>query len=92
MEELSSVDEASELVSSNTYRDNGDDIRKHEVKLLLGLEAELEGHDERVVHGREHGALREDVRDLARARRDVRLADRLERVYALRVLLADIRP
>ena len=49
MEELSSVDEASELVSSNTSRNNGDDIRKHEVKLLLGLEAELEGHDERIV-------------------------------------------
>ena len=30
------------------------------------------------------------MRDLARARRDVRLADRLERVYALRVLLADL--
>ena len=61
-----------------------------EVELVRVLERELEGDDERVVHEREHGALREDVRDLARARGDVRLADRLERVHALGVLLADL--
>ena len=65
-------------------------VRKHEVKLLLGLEAELQGHDERVVHEREHGALREDVRDLARPLRDIRFTDGLEGVYPLRVLLPDL--
>ena len=60
------------------------------VEFVRGLEGELERHDERVVHEREHGALREDVRDFARARRDVRLADRLEGVYPVRVLLPDL--
>ena len=54
------------------------------------MEAELEGHDERVVHEREHGALCENVRDLAWARGDVRLPNRLKGVYPVRVLLADL--
>ena len=54
------------------------------------MEGELEGNDERVVDEREDCALGEDVRDLAWAGGDVRLANGLERVYALRVLLADL--
>ena len=54
------------------------------------MERELQRHDERIVHERKHGTLGEDVGDFAWARRDVRLADRLERVYPLRVLLADL--
>ena len=61
-----------------------------QVQLIRRLERELERHDKRVVHEREHGALREDVRNLAGARRDVRLADRLEGVYPVRVLLPDL--
>ena len=64
--------------------------RHNEIQLVGCLERELERHDERVVDEREHGAFGEDMRDLAGAGCDVGLTDGLERVYALRVLLADL--
>lgn len=55
------------------------DVGEDEVELLGVLEGELERHDERVVHLREDGALRERVRHFG-AGDDVRLANRLEGV------------
>lgn len=65
------------------------DERQDEVKLLLGLEGELEGDDERVVHLREHRPFGQRVRDF-RPRDDVGFADRLEGVDPHRVALADL--
>ena len=64
-------------------------VRKHEVKLLLGLEAELQGHDERVVHACQDQPFRKCMRNLAPLH-DVLLADRLERIDTRRVAFADL--
>ena len=64
--------------------------RHDKVQLIRSLERELEWHNDRVVHQRQHRALRKDVRDFARTGGNVRLADRLESVYAVRVLLPDL--
>lgn len=53
--------------------------REDKVQFLLGLEAELEGHDEGVVHAREHKPLCQRMRDLA-SLDDVLFSDRLEGV------------
>ena len=63
--------------------------RKHQIQLLFCLEAELERHDERRVHLREHHPLRQGMRNLVPGH-NVLLPDRLERVDTRRVSLSNL--
>jgi hypothetical protein len=64
--------------------------RHHQIKLIGILEREFERNNERIVNKRKDSAFRKDMSDLPGALRDVRLANSLECVYPLRVLLANL--
>lgn len=55
-------------------------LRKYQIQLLLGLETELQGHDERVVDTRKHEPLRQCVRDFFSIDY-MSFADGLESIY-----------
>lgn len=65
--------------------DEGED----EIKLLLGLERELEGYDERVVDLSEDGSFREGVDDFGTGD-DVGLSDGLESVDSRGITLSNL--
>ena len=54
------------------------------------MKREFERDYERIIDEREDVTLREDMRDLARTLCNVRLANRFERVYPLRILLSNL--
>jgi len=59
MEKFSSIDKAMKGTLMNNFERNVKvTLRKYQVQLLLRLEAELQGHDERVVDTRKHEPLR----------------------------------
>lgn len=89
MEQLPSIHESKHQMSERKLWSNGSNVRKDQVQLLLGLEAELQGSNERAIHPSKHEALSKGMRNLV-AVHNVRFADGLQRVNALRVALADL--
>jgi len=64
-------------------------LRKYQVQLLLGLETELQGHDERVVDTREHEPLRQCVSNFFSINY-MSFADGLEGIYPHGVALPNL--
>jgi len=61
--------------------------RHAEVEFVRRLERELEWYNERVVDQGQNSPLSKNMSDLSRSLRDVRLADGLQRIYPLGILL-----
>lgn len=61
-----------------------------QVQLIWVLERKLQGHDKGVVDQGKDSSLGQNVGDLTGTRRDVCLADSLESIDSLSILLADL--